>query len=344
MKVTHISDTLMEHKKAGLTLMRLLKELSVIEILPNYENSVSLDNLPNSLDGISVYYNTAYNSQNVGGATQITNFVKSFLPSYIQPASIMGLPKKSRTWYIKIPNKNSIMLGVNVFLPLNHIITEKEKIHYLEILFRRYLNNIIGKMEIKDLRKIEIDNLSKFFIKNISIAKKSVLRSKENYQKNIKYYEEKIIHEYNKLTQVMKSLHNIKKLDKFEDGFIKTQLQLTASLPFVKSIKFNTTNQCLDVYVGKIHIEDIYIGDFCISVYPDQIKFYNMDNSYNEYCHPHVEGHYACFGTGHIKVYELLGSYKIQPLIFLCYQFLKSYNRDDCYINLSDWQHRDEDY
>jgi hypothetical protein len=225
----------------------------------------------------------------------------------------------------------------------------------------RYLT----KSEEKEYLKVHLDvieAIKKAKIKKIDINKTKerllVIKFQEQINKEIKEKGNAYNYNIKMIEEMSESIVSKEKENKTYREAIKSMLsfreQLTEELfkrieevkklQFVKDVSINPEG--IKVNVGKISMDEVYLGDYMIHILPSKIKIYNKHKPQEviqHHMHVNSEGN-PCWGNARRKVEKLQAEYRFKELIFFAYSFLNSYNSDDPYISFSDWKHaRDEE-
>lgn len=179
------------------------------------------------------------------------------------------------------------------------------------------------KKTSKDLRKKVINNQTK-----ITSSQESELKwmsENKNYNDQIKVLEGT----YSTIKEdLAKTIEDIKKLS------------------FVKRVGLSQKGLRIDF----IHIDLEYegrkveLGECYCYLNPSKMEIKNKSPilhkgySHTPYHHPHIHGGDVCFGTGKTKAFELLSSMKFKELAYFIYLYLKTYNSNDTYLSVHNWE------
>jgi hypothetical protein len=241
-----------------------------------------------------------------------------------------------------LPERNVVLLYIN---PFN---TElgKENNTYLETC----LKVIEDTTKVLELKKNDVSEKMKLIV--IENFKKEIKHKVESIKDNLQYSENQYSNLNRQIVALMRNLEVQKKelnglvaLSSNTDEVIKKELDEVKKLSFVKEAIL--TNEGIFLDVGKIFIrhkeENVYIGEFYISIKPDEIKIICknpiLDKDNMEVQHPHINDKSDnCFGDGRRrKINEHLANFELKKLTIYLNLFLKSYTPDDCYNSLSMW-------
>lgn len=173
-----------------------------------------------------------------------------------------------------------------------------------------------------------------------SQIKKKISNSRttmNNYFKSIHQLERCMIEFHKELNSVRG------KLKRFEKRFNPEYLEKTFH-DFLKKkmiVKLEYKSNEIIAYTGKIHISNYgksyYVGKFKITIGLDgNITMDNLDNSNDMYDHPHINEGSPCFGSISTKIPKMIAQGDYINLLVILYNFLISYNEDNCYCNLED--------
>lgn len=244
-----------------------------------------------------------------------------------------------------LPERNVVLLYINIF---NTDLGQENNV-YLETC----LKIIEDTIKTFDIKKVNVIEKMKLVI--VENFKKEINNKIDGLKDNVRYSE----NEYSTLNRTIVSLMKTIEVNRKElnglvafssntDEVIKKEIEDVRTLPFVKKAILTSEGVFLDV--GKIFIkhreEDIYIGDFYITINPDEIKIFCknpiLDKDNMECHHPHIDRNNTCYGDERRrKINEYLANFELKKLTFYLYLFLKSYTPDDCYNSLSMWVRED---
>lgn len=249
---------------------------------------------------------------------------------------------KDRSYQIGeyLPTRNVVII---YFFPyLEHWKLGKENKYILQIL--EWIKEVVIQYKIK---KGNIEELKeKIFIAKFTnsinlniITTQQTINSCEN---DIESYKPKIAEWYNKIFTSKMVMINLKKILKNIKGSLLEQVEEIKNLKFVKNVELTQDGIILEfekIFI-KVKDEDIEIGEFIITLMPNNIKIINKQPviyAGNTYHSCHIDNERVCFGNEEIMAYELLGKMELKKLTHFLYLYLKSYNPEDTYLSMNYW-------
>lgn len=338
MKISHLSEILTKNKKCGLELIKLSKKYKIV----NYYEQTSRTThtiLPET-KGISIYIKVG-NSNNVNresieelAAAINEKFNTDYTSHFLEYSR---LPVFSDTWFCQIKEKNVVVLGVNLFKPLENIHIDRH-IEYIQWIFKNYISKALKGMKIRNKSVMEKEATANYLVAMINKEQDKIKTRLRTLQNDNNSYSKYIVNNIREMRQLKQDLFSDNEMVARDSKRIKREITETLSLPFVKSVTFDESNTKLIVDVGKIDIDDTYIGMFDIYIHSNEIRFKNRTKKIEKYDHPHIVSSEPCFGEGYDKIAELLAKAKLRSLVFMCYRFLKSYNENDANTSIDRWE------
>jgi len=116
-------------------------------------------------------------------------------------------------------------------------------------------------------------------------------------------------------------------------------------------ISFDRKDHCLSIQTDPITLEDVFLGDFKIGLYVDQLfelarrRPYEIialnphpAQSSSEVTHPHVTGRVLCEGDGAAAIRNALVQGRLFDFFNMVVRILNTYNPGSAYILLADWE------
>ena len=232
---------------------------------------------------------------------------------------IMYLPLNLENWYMGEDNK---------YIPqILEWIKELVKVYKIK-------EENVEKMK----KKIFIAQFTKSINSEILHIKKTI----NICERDIRDYKPKIVEWYNKILTSKTILVNMGVLlENVERGLLR-KVEEIKKLKFVKNVEL--THEGIVFEIEKIFInvkgKDVEIGDFVITLMPNDIKIKNkkpVKYCANTYHSPHIFESDICFGQEKTLAYELLGKMELKKLVHFLYLYLKSYNPENTYLSMNFW-------
>lgn len=246
--------------------------------------------------------------------------------------------------YLK--ERNIVMVYINLF---NTDLANFEESEYLNLLLKQLEENIkrIGLKKTDVTEKMKLALLEQFkgeITNRIDDLKHTII----DLERNIGSYNSNLVTSMKSLRTNKAQIESLIGFSTKTDEVLQKEVKEVEQLPFVKNVKLTSNGISLDV--GKVTInhkgEDVYMGDFYLSITPNEVKVYCknpiLSNDGFEVTHPHIDGNHNCYGgEREIKINEYLSSFELKKLVYFVYLFLKSYNANDSYNQISMWQRSD---
>ena len=245
-----------------------------------------------------------------------------------------------------MPNRNIVVLYFNpLYSDLNLEKEDRYLFKFIEVL-KEFVSK--RKLETKDVSKMIEESMLNKFNKAIGDNLEGALDRVNNYYSCIATNQEDIVEKRRMIESESVSIEALKKVNKITIEGLKKQIELVKQLNFVKDVKLDNGEIVLEMPDIKIRWkeEDVSMGDYVITYQPNKIQIVNKKPimvSGEAAHHPHIRDNSICFGNRQDKMYDLLASLKLKQLTYFVYLFLKSYNKDDCFNQISHWTGEEEE-
>lgn len=335
MKLSTISEHLVKNKNVGLQFMALCKKKNITNII------IRSNEIVPEIEGFSLNLKCGgYNPTQSFHYKEINKKISKWIGKEVSCEVNSTLPQQELSnYFIQHKDKNAVEIIINPFHQLNNIPEEKH-MEYINWVFKTIINPAFSRMKIIPKEIMLKKQLVEAFIQKNKEAYEEKQNKLNGLIQEIENYREVIINRHKDIELLLPEIQLAKKNINKTGKQIQKEISNVLKLPFIKSIEYKSNH--LAVNVGKIFIDDIYIGTFIIKIYLTTVKFENMDNTKDGYQHPHVtSGGTACFGGREQQIINLLKEYNLQKLLFSCYQFLKSYNEESPFHELENWKYED---
>jgi len=194
----------------------------------------------------------------------------------------------------------------------------------------------------KEFQKVLLQKNASMFVNTLKKNLDRLSTDQENLRNEIDNFSRRILVNHQTIRMNVKLIESTAQMiSNFTETFLKNVDEIK-ELPFIEKVEI--TQDGIKVTYGDIYIHymnhDYYIGNFYVLIKPDRIEFYNTNNAKDNYDHPHVTRHSPCFGSYNEDVYKLLGNLDLKRLCFLLYQYLKSYNPQSPYRQITSWKEK----
>jgi hypothetical protein len=239
-----------------------------------------------------------------------------------------------------LPNRNVVIIYFYPFL--ENWTLNKDNKYIIQLL--DWIKEVVKEYDIKeqDINKLKDKIFIAKYTKVINNQISNLINETETCEIDIENYKPRITECYNKITINKVSVENLKKMtENIKEGLLN-KLEEIKKLKFVKKVEL--THEGISLEFEKIFIkvkgEDIEMGEYIITLTPNNIKIINKEPVVfggTTYHSCHINDRTICFGKENTLAYELLGKLELKKLTHFLYLYLKSYNPEDTYISMNYW-------
>ena len=230
------------------------------------------------------------------------------------------------------------------FYPIHKLRIEEKNNEFLFYLLDKFSEELqkvkLTKVDVSKKMRIELINKFLEEIKKSVICFQSRIVSRRNSMADYQKSELSCLTEIKQLEEQIKVLKGTYKTmgEKIEE-----KIEEIRKLPFVTRVGISSKGIRVDFKHIDLEFEGrkIALGECYCYLNPSNLEILNKNYvvfNGSTYHSPHIMNDTICWGSGKDRVHDLLASLKLKELTYFIYIYLKTYNKEDTYINLDNWE------